>query len=185
MSFKIRIILPFVGLCLLSHLTAQERSNQGISRIIDSLLSDISYLSDSLYGTDFSLINGEEYRNRHSGINGHPYYLSDSWLQGSVRSGEQEHQDLWLKYDIFDDRVILNHTPGSETFMIALNKDSEQALNDYRNDVANFIEKNHIELLIFCFLQKFSPRIFLHQLDKSIIAHYYEHKFTIMSNQDE
>jgi len=122
MKFQIRISFSLSGLFILLHLPAQDLSDPGISRKIDSLVSDIRHLSDSLYGTDLGLINGEDYRYRHTGIDGHPYYRDNSWIHGTVTSGEREHRDLLLRYDIFDDRVILSHTTGSETFMIALNK---------------------------------------------------------------
>lgn len=122
MNFQIRISFLLSGLFILLHLPAQDLSDQEISRKIDSMVSDIRHLSDSLYGTDMGLINGEYYRYRHTGIDGHPYYRDNSWIRGTVTSGKREHRDLLLRYDILDDRVILSHTVGSETYMIALNK---------------------------------------------------------------
>jgi len=137
MSFQIRILFLFAGLCILLHLPAQEGSYEGISQQLDNMVSDIRHLSDSLDGSDIGLINGEEYRNRHTGINGHPYYQSDSWFQGTVTSGDQEHQDVWLRYDTFDDLVILNHTIGTGTVMIALNK---EVIGEFTLDKDHFIQ---------------------------------------------
>jgi len=147
MRFQFRILFLLSGLFIQLYLPAQERAEQDISGKMERLVSDIRQLSDSLYGTDFSLINGEEYRYRHTAADGHPYFRNDSWFAGTVVSGEREHQDVWLKYDIFDDRVILNHTPGSETFMIALNKDEigeftlekDHFIQLYDTDVVNSI----------------------------------------------
>lgn len=156
MNIQIRILFLLAGLFILSLLPGQERTDQDISGKIERLVSDIRHLSDSLYGMDFGLINGEEYRYRHTSIDGHPYYRNDSWFQGSVISGNREHVGVWLRYDIFDDRVILNHTSGSETFMIALNKEmvgeftleEDRFIQLYDRDIAdNFPEPGYYQEL--------------------------------------
>jgi len=144
MSFQMRIIFLLSGLFILSHLSAQDRSELDIPGKIDRLVSEIRHLSDSLYGADFSLINGEEYRYRHTGTNGHPYFRNKSWIAGTVISGDREHQDVLLRYDIFDDNVILNHTSGSQTFMIALNK---EVIGEFTLEGDHFIQLYDMDIV--------------------------------------
>ena len=137
MRVQVFILFLLTGLLALLPLPGQDGTEQTVSANINRLVSEINHLSDSLYGTDFSLINGEEFRLRHTQTNGHPYYRSNSWIAGSVISGEREHGDLWLRYDIFDDRVILNHSYGSKTTMIALNK---EVIDEFTLEKDHFIQ---------------------------------------------
>ncbi len=122
MKFLIRILFTIYGLFVLNGLYSQDKKVHEISQEINRLVSDIRCLSDSLYGIDFQLINGEEYIYRHSGINGHPYYHDNSWIEGTVKTVDAEYSGVSLRYDIYDDLLILNHISSQGSFMISLNK---------------------------------------------------------------
>ncbi len=53
------------------------------------------------------LLNGRIWYNRYSKVQGTPYFLSDQFLKGSVSFNGIKYYDLDLKYDIYNDELIL------------------------------------------------------------------------------
>jgi hypothetical protein len=53
------------------------------------------------------LLNGRIWRNQYSKAIGDPYFLSDTYLKGSVTFNGQEFSNLDLKYDIKNDELLL------------------------------------------------------------------------------
>ena len=53
------------------------------------------------------LLNGRIWHNKYSRAQGDPYFLSDGFLKGSVSFNGRKYDDLDLRYDIFNDELIL------------------------------------------------------------------------------
>lgn len=83
---------------------------------------DLKALSDSVYGSDNELVNGEIYYQKSLYADGTPFYLGDEWLKGSVKVNGKIHDNLFLKYNIETDQLILKaSTKNGTTNAIVLN----------------------------------------------------------------
>lgn len=83
------------------------------------------------------LANGEEYIEPHIiRDDQHKYFLSSSFLKGQVTYDEQLYYPVLLKYNIFDDvlLVFLNTSDGNSTIKLHKNK-----ITSFRIDEHNFI----------------------------------------------
>lgn len=69
--------------------------------------------------------NGHAHLNFDRTVDGqHRYYNSDTFKQGSVNYNNQNYFDLFLKYDIYADEVVLRPYDESNTTKINLNKEN-------------------------------------------------------------
>jgi hypothetical protein len=66
------------------------------------------------------LLNGRIWWNRHAKVTGDPFFISDSYLKGTVTFNGQSFGNLDLKYDIYSDELV--YKPGSHP-VILLNKE--------------------------------------------------------------
>jgi hypothetical protein len=66
------------------------------------------------------LLNGRIWWNRHAKVTGDPFFISDSYLKGTVTFNGQTFGNLDLKYDIYSDELV--YMPGSHP-VILLNKE--------------------------------------------------------------
>lgn len=66
----------------------------------------ISY-TNSIYGADDRLINGTYYVPTHPLALGHPYFLTDDWLPANLYIKGIEFENVNIKYNIEDERIIL------------------------------------------------------------------------------
>jgi hypothetical protein len=80
------------------------------------------YLSeqhDSLQGNQV-LYNGRLWRNLYLRVRDNQFLFSNDFLQGSVSIGGNEFKGLYIKYDIYNDEIII---PGSNGAILQLNKE--------------------------------------------------------------
>jgi hypothetical protein len=80
------------------------------------------YLSeqhDSLQGNQI-LYNGRLWRNLYLRVRDNQFLFSNDFLQGSVFIGGNEFKGLFIKYDIYNDELII---PGSNGAIMQLNKE--------------------------------------------------------------
>ncbi|MCK4700652.1 MAG: hypothetical protein KAT38_09970 [Bacteroidales bacterium] len=66
-------------------------------------------LVENAYGLDQDLVNGIQYSNRYMRSEGHPYFLEDRFMNGSVSINGKIYQNVQLKYDLFSQRVEIKH----------------------------------------------------------------------------
>ncbi|MBN2665175.1 MAG: hypothetical protein JXR67_01585 [Bacteroidales bacterium] len=66
------------------------------------------------------LLNGRIWWNKHAKVTGDPFFISDSYLKGSVTFNGQSFGNLYLKYDICSDELV--YKPESHP-VILLNKE--------------------------------------------------------------
>lgn len=76
-------------------------------------------LTQNTSGKD-ALLNGRIWWNRHAKVSGDPYFISDSYLKGSVTFNGQSFGNLDLKLDIYSDELV--YKPESHP-VILLNKE--------------------------------------------------------------
>ena len=80
------------------------------------------------YGMDQELVNGSQYYNRHLQASGHPYFMGDTYLSGSVLIDGRLYTDLWLKYDVYYQQLLLSYITfsGAPNQIILVNEHVER-----------------------------------------------------------
>jgi len=102
---------------------------QGLSQHIkDPTSEQITDFFDQVYGVDQRLVSGYFYYGPRKGsINGHAYFMDDTWKKGSISTDNRVYKNVDLKYDIESNQVILKY----------------QSLNHSEQQIA--IQKEHID----------------------------------------
>lgn len=125
-------------------LTTNTCPAQGSQPPADKKLKDFYHEISAIYGTDPLLVNGTVYLENLGEIKGHPYFLSEEWLTGTVFIGERMYPGQKMKYNLETDDLILSTGTSDSAFTtIRLNR----ALVDSFN-----INGHH-----FVHYRKFSP----------------------------
>ncbi len=82
------------------------------------------------------LYNGRAWRNLYTGIRGDQFLFSDKFLSGSVRTGGLFFSNQMLKYDIYNDEILL---VTSKKIVLQLNKENVDSFNlEYGGKTYNF-----------------------------------------------
>ena len=68
---------------------------------------------DLSYGPDYNLINGIKYLYLYSDIEGHPFLGENRFYIGSLVIADREYRDVYLKYDLYNQNMILQFNPFS------------------------------------------------------------------------
>jgi len=77
----------------------------------DSTIYNWKKYFDQSYGPDYNLINGIKYLYLYSDIEGHPFFGENQFYAGSLIMANREYQDVYLKYDLFNQDMILQYSP--------------------------------------------------------------------------
>jgi len=100
---------------------------------------------DSVGGEQI-LINGRLWRNKHGGIQGDPFLITDGFLSGSVMIGNRTYSPLRIRYDIFSDEIMIPIDRG----ILQLNKELVDSFTlTSGNRIIKFIRINDNELYPF------------------------------------
>ncbi len=125
--FKVRIKFSLVVMAIL--LWSQSGYCQNVnSNSLEEKNAPFKF-AKSIYheqiGSFARLYNGSIYLERYPGVKGHQYYLSDYWVQGSISYLGLTYDSVLLKYDILNDKVIVeNSDEFGRSLGIDLNKDN-------------------------------------------------------------
>lgn len=93
-----------VSLTLILPVRSQDSGNQQATMLLHSYY-------DNLYGADERLITGPFYYGPTRGsILGDPYYVDDTWKDGSIQTTEAMFPNLRLKYDTYLNQIILMYS---------------------------------------------------------------------------
>lgn len=84
---------------------AQTDRNNTVEKV-----ENLKKQADSVYGTSHELVNGEIYYQSNLYAKGNPFFLSNDWLEGSVLINGTEYKNVFLKYNIETDQLILRPT---------------------------------------------------------------------------
>lgn len=102
MRFHYITYVLIIPVCLtLSSTSANAQS------VNDSKLSEWKDYFDKSYGPDYSLINGVQYAFLYSDVEGHPFFGEDKFHKGSLVLNKKEYQEVYLKYDLYNQNLIL------------------------------------------------------------------------------
>ncbi len=88
-----------------------------------SILADLEQMISESYGPDQDLINGIEYFNLHTHSSGHKFLYEDKYYQGRVVIDEKAYKNVFIKYDIYNQQVLLliDHPTGGNKQIILNN----------------------------------------------------------------
>ncbi|MBN1651083.1 MAG: hypothetical protein JW857_07135 [Bacteroidales bacterium] len=69
--------------------------------------NDIFVLSNLIYRSDDRLLNGKYYIPKHFFAEGHPYFISNDWVNSTLFIKGIKYEEVPLKYNIEDDHIII------------------------------------------------------------------------------
>ena len=100
------LILPVIFFCqpVFCQNAVVKSNDIAIVKAIDTYYNTINVQS--------GLYNGVEYSGYLPGLEGHPYYNSGDWLKGSVFYDGILYPEVFLKYDIYIDKLIVKRFDG-------------------------------------------------------------------------
>jgi len=107
---RIRYLKYYIllSVCLYSSaVTAQTQT------VYDSTIYRWKNWFDLSYGPDYNLINGIKYIYLYSNIEGHPFFRENKFSTGSLMIASRKYQDVYLKYEIYNQEIILQYSPFS------------------------------------------------------------------------
>jgi hypothetical protein len=148
-----------INLLAVSYSDLQAQKNipgQPLTGESESLRSLIAF-TDSVYGSDIRLVNGRTYQPPHLGAAGHPYFLGQEWLDGSVIACGQQFNSLLLQYDILGDYLIyIDRSADGSVSRIQLNKEyisgfsisGHRFVTISREEVSELLNPHYFEALV-------------------------------------
>ena len=84
------------------------------------LYEEIYNESQNIYGIDQELINGVFYENKYYKAIGHPFLLKDEFFPGEINLRGKLYKDIELKYDIFEQHIIINYSYDYKKLWVVL-----------------------------------------------------------------
>ena len=113
------LILTWLILCMLVALPLSLHSQKPDATII----AELEQMVTESYGPNQHLINGIEYINLHILSTGHKFLDEDEFYKGELVIDKKVYKDVFLKYDIFNQQVLLliQHPSGGNKQIILNN----------------------------------------------------------------
>jgi hypothetical protein len=87
-------------------------ANQTLLSQTDSLLYSSFTEKKPIKKAEAFIFNGKEHNNYSNAIIGIPYYLSNDWQKGTLDYEGVLYEDVFLKYDLIADELIIRHSNG-------------------------------------------------------------------------
>jgi hypothetical protein len=118
--------LFFISLLIFLYIgtKAQETHVQDTTK-----LENLKEYTEQVYGTDDRVVNGKAYLPKHFNAKGHPYFLTDIWIEGTLVIDSEEYEGQEILYNIDIEKLILKTTLKSkEEVLLVLNTDFIEAL---------------------------------------------------------
>ncbi len=107
-------ILPIILLTLISTPSFSQHEDTTSEYLIREK-------AEKTYGLDDRLVSGLFYKHKHPEANNHPYFLSESWKEGSVFINTLEYKNLLLNYNLVTEEIILYQKFKTNNVQILLN----------------------------------------------------------------
>lgn len=104
-----RVFLYKIGTILL-HFLINPGINAQYNNSQQNLFKQIYSAAEAEYGIDLELVNGVHYERFYLPVLGHPYFLADSFMIGNVVYRGKQYSGLLLKYDIYNQELLVNYT---------------------------------------------------------------------------
>lgn len=105
MKFILRFLLSTI--LLNSFINSELNAQNDISE--QTIFNQIYSAAEQEYGIDQELVNGVHFENLYLYSIGHPYLEADTFNNGSVVFRGKKHSDLLLKYDIYNQQLLVKY----------------------------------------------------------------------------
>jgi hypothetical protein len=104
------IIGMALGLGLLSHSVYCQNAKSDTSFLTSAINNAKSFYTKETAG-EGPLFNGVQYKGLvlHNYDDGHPYFLSDDWIEGSIVYDGGQYDSILVQYDLISDKVVIDH----------------------------------------------------------------------------
>ena len=78
------------------------------------LFAQVSFpdLVEGFFGSDQELVNGLQFSNQYSLVDGHPYFLDEQFRTGSLVVNDEVYQGQQIRYNLFSQRLELEYRTG-------------------------------------------------------------------------
>jgi len=121
-------------LLILSHCALQGQTLQPDSIIAESALRATIKLYDLAMGENSHLYNGREFINpfEKKEAKGHIYFITDDWQDGFILYAGQLYEHVSLRFDVFQNKVIVEHPRSHREIELDSKKISYFGLNEQR-----------------------------------------------------
>ena len=118
-------------LLIFSYCALQGQTLQQDSIIAESALRSTIKLYDLAMGENSHLYNGREFINpfERKEANGHIYFISDEWQDGYIYYVGQLYEHVSLRFDVFQNKVIVEHPRSHREIELDSKKISYFGLN--------------------------------------------------------
>lgn len=93
------------------------------------------FIQDSLYLRQL-LYNGRRWKGLYGSVRGHEFFLTNEWLPGEVKINKRTFSPVMLKYDIFNDQLLIMVNPGT---IVILNREAVEKFTVKSISDFNFI----------------------------------------------
>jgi hypothetical protein len=115
------ILLLLVGI-FLCHSSIQSQSFKSDTAFLaTSVLHAKEIYSKAVFGQQ-RLLNGSEYLEYQPTGQEHPYFLFNEWLEGSIEYDGQVFNNVLLRYNLYTDEIITQHTLTYRTIQLVKDK---------------------------------------------------------------
>ena len=104
------------------HLEGQTQVNSTREGLLSEQISGFKRLSDSLFNLHEDLYNGKLYTLVPDPAN-HPFFLDNSWVQGTVYFSGTFSDNEIIKYDLVTDNVIIMLRFRGASYPVSINRD--------------------------------------------------------------
>jgi hypothetical protein len=124
-------LIPIFGAVSFSHaLLAQNLLPDSVIR--QASLNSVINLYDEAFSENSHLYNGNEFIDpfERKLLNGHAYFLSEDWQEGFICYDKQFYQHASLKFDIFRNRIIVEHPRSHQEIELISEKIDYFGLSD-------------------------------------------------------
>ena len=111
-TFSYAGLIVFMMVLFFGNLKAQPIENQ-VSDKEHIALNRAIRMYDQAIGRNSFLYTGKNYYNRHDQVQGHPFFTDDYWEYGSIIFENQRFDSIYLKYDVYDDLLLVEHFSSS------------------------------------------------------------------------
>ncbi len=72
-------------------------------------LSSTVHQYDTYFGKNLSIYTGPQYAFNYAQVGGNQYFIDDYWEQGRVVYEGQVYDSVFMKYDVFNDLIVVEH----------------------------------------------------------------------------
>jgi hypothetical protein len=127
------VLAPIMCLVSLRVLSQEEIGDNGTLDLAMKLLAeekrateivaDIHETALEVYNDKFQLQNGIYYEQPYYNATGHPFLDNGDFQKGTLVYRNRKYEGVKIKYDIFDQQLVISPDPGDPTLMILLSNE--------------------------------------------------------------